>query len=140
MGVSARKARWTWGLAAGLTLATAGDALAMGHNRCKHRAPVASCGGCALPTGSGSEVGPGQAPQVETTYEAVTETVYEQVPTTRMQARQRTEFRTEQVPVNRTVAEQVPTTQMQTRYRTEYRAETYTTYPRSPRRSRSPGP
>src|SRR5215210_2449394 len=126
MKTSATNARWAWGLAAGLTLATAGDALAMGHHKCKHRAPVASCGGCALPVED--EFGPCSAPQVETTYATVTETVYEQVPTTQMQTRHRTEFRTEQVPVTRTVAEQVPTTRMQTKYRTEYRAETYTTY------------
>src|SRR5215210_504690 len=121
MKTSATNARWAWGLAAGLTLATAGDALAMGHHKCKHRAPVASCGGCALPVED--EFGPCSAPQVETTYATVTETVYEQVPTTQMQTRHRTEFRTEQVPVTRTVAEQVPTTRMQTRYRTEFRAE-----------------
>ena len=43
MRVSATKIRLASGLAVGLTLAAAGDALAIGHHKCKHAAPVASC-------------------------------------------------------------------------------------------------
>ena len=46
MRTASKKTRWTWGLAAGLILATAGDALALGHHKCRHEARVASCGGC----------------------------------------------------------------------------------------------
>ncbi len=80
----------------------------------------------ATPTACWSESAPSMVPQQTTTYQDVTETVYDQVPVTRTETRYRTEYRTEQVPTTRYVTEQVPVTRTETRYRTEYRTENYT--------------
>ena len=146
--------RWVLGLAtaaAAMAAPTTADAC----HGCGHGYPGGMPGPCAYdlaaaPIGCLPGPMPPMVPQTMTTYQTITETVYddrprdghadpvsdrvprpsrcrspdtsaEQVPVQPTRTEYRTEYATQQVPVTRYVTEQVPVTQTQTRYRTEYR-------------------
>src|SRR5262245_2234373 len=88
-----------------LGLAPASEVLALSWCGTRHAAN-SSCNVCG---GWGATAAPAASactttvcvPRQETTYQTVCETVIDQVPVTQLQARYRTEYRTEQVPVLR---------------------------------------